>query len=203
MKMRRTAIIAFLLLACMVIGVGYAAITRDLFALANIQVAPSNLDVCFTAAVPDPETTDNLCLDARVVDETHVRMSTSKTTDGETVSNTMNTIGQKAVALFTITNKMTDTDVMVEYKQSSIDGALNSSYFEITREFLKVNEGDNVTFETAGGINTKVTKLPRETSVILKITIELKQTITDGTGGDQIEMTGTFLATSIDATSID
>ena len=190
MKKRRIAIAAFLLCACMLIGVGFAAISRELYVVGTVNVANSTLDVFFidknVPELPDSET--NYCSEAKLVDQTHVRMTTE----------VMNEKGQKAVAVFVIENQMPDKAASIEHKNHTIAGGLDSSYFNITREFILFDDADasEVTFN---GDNTAVTSLPAGKKVLLKITIELAQSITaDISGASQLELTGEFLATSID-----
>lgn len=186
MKKRKIAIAAFLLCACMLIGVGFAAISRELYVVGTVNVANSTLDVFFidknVPELPDSET--NYCSEAKLVDQTHVRMTTD----------VMNTKGQKAVAIFTIENQMPDKAVTIEHKAHTIAGGLDSNYFNITREFIRVSDGDTDVTIADG----KVTSLPAGKSVLLKITIELAQSITVNLSGtSQLELTGEFLATSI------
>ena len=187
MKKRRIAIVAFLLCACMIIGMGYAAISRELFVVGTVNVANSSLNVVFANAAKD-ETT--LCTDAKVVDETHVRMETS----------VMNEIGQYATATFIIQNKMTDTAVSIEHVNSTISGSLDASYFNITRTFTRVSDADaDVIIGTSGTGASIVEELPAGKSVKLTITIAIAQSITADLGGaSQLELTGEFMATSID-----
>ena len=188
MKKRKIAIAAFLLCACMLIGVGFAAISRELYVVGTVNVSNSSLDVFFVDADTDADTTDNFCTEAKLVDQTHVRMTTD----------VMNTKGQKAVAVFVIENQMPDKAASIEHKNHTIAGGLDSSYFNITREFILFDDADasEVTFN---GDNTAVTSLPAGKKVLLKITIELAQSITaDISGASQLELTGEFLATSID-----
>ena len=191
MKKRRIAIVAFLLCACMVIGLGYAAVSRELYVVGTVNVANSSLNVVFTGATNDTAT---LCTEARVVDDTHVRMTTA----------VMNEIGQKAVATFIITNNMADTAVKIEHINHTISGGstigLDSSYFNITRTFAVADaenaEGIEIGVDDAG--KPVVTNLPAGKSVALTITIEIAKSITvDLSGTSQLELTGEFLATSI------
>ncbi|MBQ3063307.1 MAG: hypothetical protein IJC99_00695 [Clostridia bacterium] len=186
MKKRKIAIAAFLLCACMLIGVGFAAISRELYVVGTVNVSNSSLDVFFVDADTDADTTDNFCTEAKLVDQTHVRMTTD----------VMNTKGQKAVAVFVIENQMPDKAASIEHKAHTMAGGLNSSYFRITREFIRVDEAHtDVIIDTE---NSRVDTLPAGRSVILKITIELDQSITaDLSGTSQLELTGEFLATSI------
>ncbi len=191
MKKRRLAIVAFLLCACMVIGIGYAAVSRELYVVGTVNVANSSLNVVFSGATND---TSTLCTEARVVDDTHVRMTTG----------VMNEIGQKATATFIITNNMTDTAVKIEHINHTISGGstigLDSSYFNITREFSLVDaEADtDVIIGVDAGDKPIVTDLPAGKSVKLTITIEVAKSITvDLSGTSQLELTGEFLATSI------
>jgi len=188
MKKRRIAIVAFLLCACMVIGIGYAAVSKNLDVLGTVNVGNSALNVTFTDAGKDADVDDNFCTDAVVLDgDVQARMTTT----------VMSEKGQTAVAYFIITNNMTDTDVSITHLGHSFTGALNENYFDVEREFTALDEEDGLTFGTDDEGKPTVTKLPATKSVKLTITITLNQELTQTLSGDRCEFTGQFLATAL------
>ena len=188
MKKRRIAIVAFLLCACMVIGMGYAAVSKNLDVLGTVNVSNSALNVVFTNASAPAEVEDNCCTNVTVLDgAVQARMTTS----------VMSEKGQKAVAVLVIENKMTDTDVSITHLGHSFTGALSEDYFTVTRAFAAVNADDGVELGVDEENMPIVTKLPAQKSVKLTITITLNQELTQTLSGDRCEFTGQFLATAI------
>ena len=200
MKKRRIAIVAFLLCACMVIGIGYAAVSRNLYVLGTIKVANTNIDVTFTDAEifageyngvtygTEDGQTKNYCTSAsKVTDDYHVRLTTE----------VMNDIGQSAVAIFTITNNMSDTNVSVAHPADAhtISGSIGTEYFTFSHKFVKTDDGDTVEIDADG---KTVTNLPAGESVYLIVCITVKSEITvDLNPEESLEFTATYIATAL------
>lgn len=201
MKKRRLVIVAFLLCACMVIGIGYAAVSRSLYVLGTINIANSNIDVVFTRAGAftgeyndvtygtEDGNTKNYCTGATIVtDDYHVRLNTD----------VMNDIGQSAVAIFTITNRLSTTDVSVSHPSTnphSISGTIGTEYFTFSHKFVQAEGSTGVEIDADG---ETVTKLPAGQSVRLIVSISVAREITaDLNPNESLEFTATYNATAL------
>ena len=187
MKKRRIAIVAFLLCACMVIGLGYANISRTLKVNANIETGASSLEVYFVNGAAAPGE-NNLCSGAGL-DNPIDNKSTAVTMN----TNTMNTPGQTATAIFTIKNFMADVDVTIEHANHyiTLNGVTDTTYFHVSHEFIAIEGEDGVEI-TEGG--QSVTTLPKGASVQLKITILLEKPFVDEKQNAIATLVGNFNA---------
>ena len=171
MKNRRNIIVAFLLCACLIIGVGYAALTDILYITGSADVNQSaaekafDEDVHFSAAVANEEGNT-----ASVNSDNNDKASFSaKTLQGK---------GDKVTFTFTIVNEG-DVDASVTPTLNATLGNTNPDYFTVTSDW------DGATkVLTAGG------------SLTYTVTVELIKTPTETIGASfLIELT----ATSVDA----
>lgn len=206
MKKRRIVIVAFLLCACMVIGVGYAAVSRNLLFKANISVGNSDLkviydeadpfvgdynDVTYTTEAVDGTPANNFCLSASLISDYEAKIETKKMTE----------VGQTAIAIFRITNEMAMTDVSISHLTSdhSLTGGLDLSFFTISHEFRAVDGSTGVEISTD---KHTVDKLPSTQSVYLIISITVAKEITADLGsGANLVFTASYQATSLTPTT--
>ena len=185
MKKRRIAIVAFLLCACMVIGLGYANISRTLKVNGNIATGASTLEVYFVDAAP-ASGCSGAELDNPVDNKsTAVTMST----------NTMNTPGQTATAVFTIKNFMEDIDVSITHANHyiTLNGVTDTTYFQVSHKFVAI-EGQENTGVVLGENDLSVATLPKGASVQLEITITLDKPFIDETQNAIATLVGNFSA---------
>ncbi|MBQ9086217.1 MAG: hypothetical protein IJY47_03420 [Clostridia bacterium] len=182
MKKRRT-IIAFLLIAALCLGVGYAGLARDLSITGKAKSTPHNLDVYFSAASIKEATV----LGSEAEDT--ARKGTIETTSGVgtpgdiTISLTasgMSKAGDKLTATYTITS---DNEYDVTVAVPVITQAQGSAFkitttwgtaaktltsdapsvtFEVTVELLTpsadaINEDFTITFNASAGTQTAST----------------------------------------------
>lgn len=125
MKNRRNIIVAFLLCACLIVGVGYAALTDtlDITGSADITLstleAEFNQDIYFTAAVANDEGNT-----ASVNNDNNDKASFT--------ANNLAKKGDKATFTFTLTNDgNTDLDALITPKLDSEKGNTQPQYFNI------------------------------------------------------------------------
>lgn len=164
MKKRRIAIVAFLLCACMVIGLGYAATVQDLTLTTTANANQGELDVYFISA----EAGDK-CTVAEV--------------DGGTkgFTATMNTAnlnkGETATATFEIQNQELEADKIAATIAAPTFIGGENSVFSITYRFTAI--GDTEVSADAEG-NT-VTYLAPQGKVKLIVNITLNSEVTEHT----------------------
>ena len=197
MKKRRIAIVAFLLCACMVIGIGYANITRKLKVSGNIATTASELEVYFTAAkATEGLAGTNLCTGATLDSNAKATAATFNTLK-------MSMPGDFASATFTIFNDMPSA-VSVGHGGEADEPTIMSptfdnltEWFTITHEFKNASEG--ATISTDG---KTVESLPADGTVDLVVTITLKPDcyFTDAAQNDTLQFTSYFTATALTAT---
>ena len=155
MKNRKTVVVAFLLVAAMLLGVGYAALTDvlDINGSATINQSAAedafDMDVYFSAAVANEEG----------------NTASVNSNDNDKASFTVNTLkgkGDKATFTFTITNNG-DVDAEVTPTLGATDGNSNPEYFAVTSDW----NGQAKTIAAGGSMTYTVTiellKTPTET----------------------------------------
>ena len=182
MKNRKTIIVAFMLIAVLLLGVGYAALTDQLTIIGNAHIdmgaAGSNFDqkVYFSDAQAVSSTGEGTTADA----------VSFNADDATFTANKLAKLGDKSVFNFTITN---DSNVAVDITvaDTKLSGAANPSNsnagkFKVTYEFK-----DSISQITANGGTVQVI-----------VTVEVIAPITDATSATfGIEYT----ATTVDATN--
>ena len=193
MKNRKIAIIAFLLCACTIIGLGYAAFSTELTISGTAHAKTrDSLKVYFVGAEkPAHENgTENMCKVATLsVSENE---ETSLTVNMETQN--MTNVGHMATAKFKIKNDESVKDAVhvkienpvLTLTASNPDLFDPKDIYDVQYEFKVAednptgegHEGHTVTFGTD---NKTVTDLPPQHSVYLIVTIELKVSITNET----------------------
>ena len=158
MKNRRNIIVAFLLCACLIVGVGYAALTDVLDITGSADVNQSaaeeafNEDIYFSAAVANQ--TGNT---ASVNSDNNDKASfTAKTLKGK---------GDKVTFTFTIKNDG-DVAALVTPKLNASLGNTNPEYFSIVSDW-----------------NGEAKTLPANSEITYTVTVELLKTPTETIGG--------------------
>ena len=165
MKNRRTVVVAFLLCAVMLLGVGYAALSDTLDITGSVDVNQSaaeeafNEDVYFSAAVANNIAgTDNPGGNTASVnaDNNDKASFTIKSMKGK---------GDKATFTFTITNAG-DVDATVTPKLNATLGNTNSEYFSISSDW-----------------NGEAKTLAAHSEITYTVTVELLKTPTETISG--------------------
>ena len=155
MKNRKTVVVAFLLCAVMLLGVGYAALTDTLDITGSADVNQTaaeeafNEDIYFSAAVAN-ETGNTASINADNVDKASFTVNTFKGA------------GDTATFTFTIVN-VGDVDATVTPRLNATLGNTNPEYFEISSDWngatKDLDAGGSVTYT----VTVKLIKTPTET----------------------------------------
>ena len=178
MKNRRRIIVAFMLCAVMLLGIGYAALTDTLTIIGNahidIDTANKTFDekIYFSAAEATSTTGSGTTDDVA-----------SFTADDATfTANKLATVGQKSVFTFTITND-SNVDALISVNDTKLSGDTNPSN----------SNADKFTVEYTYPNGMEITKNGGTITVVVTVTVkEPVTTATSATFG--IELT----ATSVD-----
>ena len=178
MKNRKIVIVAFLVVAAMLLGVGYAALTDTLTIIGNAHIdigqANTTFDekVYFSAAEATSSTGTGTVADAA-----------SYTADDATfTANKLATVGQKSVFTFTIKND-SNVDAVISVNSTKLSGDTNPSNSNSNKFTVEYSYPDGMTVAKTGGTITVV------------VTVTVKEPVTAATSATfGIELT----ATSVD-----
>ena len=209
MKMRRTAIVAFLLCACLVMGLGYAAISRELAINGTLHAGTrGDLQVWFVKAeIPTLAEGTNMCSVATL--SLSEGADKSLTANMETAN--MINVGDKAVARFKIQNQETLANAVhaklygatFDLKASNTAFTNASEYYDVTYSFV-VAEDNPTDLEHTVSIDVDadgepiVEDLPPQYSVYLEVTVTLKKSVIDTEISHAATFTITYTAEATD-----
>lgn len=175
MKNRKRIVALFLLVAIMLIGVGYAALTDTLTIIGNahidVDVANATFDekVYFSAAAATSTTGTGTTADVA-----------SFTADDATfTANKLATVGQKSVFTFTITND-SNVDAVISVNTTKLSGAENPSNSNPNKFIVDYSYPDGMTIAKNGGI------------IKVVVTVTVNEPVTSATSATfGIELTAT------------
>lgn len=178
MKNRKIVVVAFLLIAVLLLGVGYAALTDTLTIIGNahIDLDTANLTfdekVYFSASEATSSTGTGTVADVA-----------SHTADDATfTANKLATVGQVSVFTFTIKND-SNVDAVISVNSTKLSGAANPSNSNEQKFTVSYSYPDGMTIAKNGGTITVV------------VTVTVKEPVTSATSATfGIELT----ATSVD-----
>jgi uncharacterized protein with beta-barrel porin domain len=159
MKNRRNIIVAFLLCACLIVGVGYANLTTNLMLKGNAKIDSTLAENVFDAAI--------IWSGAEVVSSTtgateKVEATIDASNDTITiVADGLDTKGEIITVTCTMKNKSTDTDATVVIPQTTLNGDA-SPYISVIRtnynvEGTVVNPGDTIELGKGESANIVIT----------------------------------------------
>ena len=133
MKNRKTIIVAFVLVACMLIGVGYAALSTRLDITGNVNVSKESIDnqfaedVYFCAGSFVAEGDSKFDVTSGLATQDQINPTTGgKTASAYFTSNNLAAKGDYVIAKFTIANE-SDFDVAVTIAATKANGNANMS----------------------------------------------------------------------------
>ena len=178
MKNRKIVVVAFLLVAVLLLGVGYAALTDTLTIIGNAHVdvdtANKTFDerIYFSAAEATSTTGTGSTADVA-----------SYTADDATYTvNKLAVMGEKSVFTFTITNT-SNVDAVISVSDTKLSGSENPSNSNTDKFTVEYSYPDGMEVAKQGGTITVV------------VTVTLKEPVTSATSATfGIELT----ATSVD-----
>ena len=175
MKNRKTVIVAFLLAAVMLLGIGYAALTDTLVILGNAHIDLDTTSRLFDAKV--------YFSDAKVTESngsgTTEDVASYSMDDATYTANKLATIGEYSKFTFTITND-SNADATITIADSKLSGVANPS--NSNTDFFKVE------YEYPDG--KTITKNGGTITVVVTVTVlKVPTTATSGTFG--MELTAT------------
>lgn len=178
MKNRKIVVVAFLLIAVLLLGVGYAALTDTLTIIGNahIDVGEANKTfdekIYFSAAEATSSTGSGTTAD-----------TASYTADDATfTANKLATVGQKSVFTFTITND-SNVDAVITVAPNKLSGDNNPSNSNTDKFTVEYSYPDGMNIAKNGG------------TIKVVVTVTVKEPVTSATSATfGIELT----ATSVD-----
>ena len=175
MKNRRNIVVAFLLCAVMLLGIGYAALTDTLTIIGNAHVdidsANKTFDerIYFTAAAPTSTTGTGTTADTASYDPD----------DATYVVNKLAVKGEKSVFTFTIQND-SNVDAIISVAGTKLSGAENPSNSNTEKFTVEYSYPDGQEIAKQGG------------TIDVVVTVTLKDVVTSATSATfGIELTAT------------
>ena len=175
MKKRKIVVVAFLLIAVLLLGVGYAAVTDTLTIIGNAHIDMGQVEttfdtnVYFSAAVATSSTGTGATADVA-----------SFTPDDATfTANKLAIVGEKSVFTFTITNDG-NVDAVISVNATKLSGDTNPSNSNTDKFTVTYEYPDGMTVAKDGGTITVV------------VTVEVANPVTTATSATfGIELTAT------------
>lgn len=178
MKNRKFIVVAFLLVAVMLLGVGYAALTDTLTIIGNahidVDTANKTFDekVYFSASAASSSTGTG----------TEADVASHTADDATFTANRLATVGQQSVFTFTITND-SNVDAVISVNPSKLSGDGNPSNSNSDKFTVEYSYPDGMTIAKNGG------------TIDVVVTVTVREPVTSATSATfGIELT----ATSVD-----
>ena len=178
MKNRKTVVVAFLLVAVMLLGVGYAALTDTLTIIGNAHI---DLD---TASLVFDEKVYFSAAEATSTTGTGITNDVASFTsdDATFTANKLATVGQNSVFTFTITND-SNVDAVISVSDKKLSGVDNPSNSNEEKFAVAYTYPDGMTIDKNGG------------TIRVVVTVTVNEPVTSATSATfGIELT----ATSVD-----
>ena len=180
MKNRKFVVVAFLLVAVLLLGVGYAALTDTLTIIGNAHIDLDQANITFDEKVYFSAAAATSSTGTGTVDDV-----ASYTADDATfTANKLATVGQQSVFTFTIKND-SNVDAVISVNPTKLSGAENPSNSNTQKFTVEYAYPQGQTIAKNGGTITVV------------VTVTVKEPVTAATSATfGIELT----ATSVDPT---
>ena len=183
MKKRRLAIVSFVLLACLVMGIGYAALTANLTINTNIGISydTSNYSVVFTVAEVSNTST------AAAANSTVATANDTAAMTIDVAKGILKKVGDTVVIVATITNKSTSYDAIIKTPTVGTNETLKD-YVTVT---CALNETDaDATYKTLAPSGTTTVTVTVKMIALPVSDIDLTNiTITIPTDADTVPAT--------------
>lgn len=181
MKNRRTVVVAFLLVAVMLLGIGYAALTDTLTIIGNAHIDVGAANSKFDEKIYFSDAQATSSTGTGTTEDT-----ASYTADDATfTANKLAIMGEYSVFTFTIRND-SNVDAKITINSTKLSGAANPSNSNTNKFTVDYSYPDGETIAKQGGTITVV------------VTVTVKEPVTSATSATfGIELT----ATSVDTTT--
>lgn len=185
MKNRKLAIVAFLLVAVMAIGVGYAALTDYLRVNGDIEVHAANAGVVFDEKIYFSTEPSDITISGGKTEGDVALIDSASVTSPDVATFKCNSLSSSAseVTFGYVIKNDSDYDAVVTVA-ATMQGSetvnpnnTNASVFDVSYAFVGYNEGDTVEIAKGG-------------SVQVQVTISLKDGVVAPTEGS---ITGTYI----------
>lgn len=178
MKNRKFIVVAFLLVAVMLLGVGYAALTDTLTIIGNAHIDVDTANKTFDEKV--------YFSDAKASSSTGTGTTADvvsySSDDATYTANKLATVGEKSVFTFTITND-SNVDATISVNTTKLSGDANPSNSNSDKFTVEYSYPDGMTIAKNGG------------SIDVVVTVTVREPVTSATSATfGIELT----ATSVD-----
>jgi hypothetical protein len=178
MKNKRTVVVAFLLVAAMLLGVGYAALTDTLTIIGNAHIDVDTANKTFDEKVyfSDAKATSTTGTG------TTADIASYSTDDATFTANKLAVVGEKSVFTFTITND-SNVDAIISVAATKLSGDTNPSNSNTEKFTVDYSYPDGMNIAKQGG------------TIDVVVTVTVKEPVTSATSATfGIELT----ATSVD-----
>lgn len=178
MKNKRTVVVAFLLVAAMLLGVGYAALTDTLTIIGNAHIDVDTANKTFDEKVyfSDAKATSTTGTG------TTADIASYSTDDATFTANKLAVVGEKSVFTFTITND-SNVDAIISVAATKLSGDTNPSNSNTEKFTVDYSYPDGMTIAKQGG------------TIDVIVTVTVNEPVTSATSATfGIELT----ATSVD-----
>jgi hypothetical protein len=178
MKNKRTVVVAFLLVAAMLLGVGYAALTDTLTIIGNAHIDVDTANKTFDEKVyfSDAKATSTTGTG------TTADIASYSTDDATFTANKLAVVGEKSVFTFTITND-SNVDAIISVAATKLSGDTNPSNSNTEKFTVDYSYPDGMTIAKQGG------------TIDVVVTVTVNEPVTSATSATfGIELT----ATSVD-----
>ena len=158
MKNRKFIVVAFLIVAVMLLGVGYAALTDTLTIIGNAHIDVDTANKTFDEKVYFSASAASSSTGTGTEDDV-----ASHTADDATfTAHKLATVGEKSVFTFTITND-SNVDAVISVNTTKLSGAANPSNSNSDKFTVEYSYPDGMTIAKNGGtIDVVVTVTVRE-----------------------------------------
>ena len=177
MKNRKRIVVLFLLVAIMLIGVGYAAVTDTLTIIGNVHIDMAQVENTFDHNVyfSDAKATSSTGTG------TEADVASFTADDATFTANKLAIVGEKSIFTFTITNA-SNVAVEISAKPTKLSGVANPSNSNADKFIVEYSYPDGDEIAANGGTITVV------------VTVTVKEPVTSATSATfGIELTATSI----------
>ena len=175
MKNRKIVVVAFLLAAVLLLGVGYAALTDTLTIIGNAHIDLDQANITFDEKIYFSAAEATSSDGTGTVDD----VARFTADDATFTVNKLATVGQKSVFTFTITND-SNVDAVITVNSTKLSGAVNPSNSNEDKFTVEYSYPDGMNIAKQGG------------TIDVVVSVTVKEPVTSATSATfGIELTAT------------